>query len=137
MSNENDIKIKSLLKTIEEKRNQLGTKPKVAWKTNGIIKLENATYNINTINSIELCIEIAANLIKNRSAIKEAHLFLEVEYKEDDSISDTLSDIKLRANIIRWDIEKKKLQAMESKLKDLRSVDAKTEDALSEIAGSL
>ena len=44
MSNENDIKIKSLLKTIEEKRNQLGTKPKVAWKTNGIIKLENATY---------------------------------------------------------------------------------------------
>jgi hypothetical protein len=137
MANENDTKIKTLLKAIEDKKEKLGSKPKAAWKTNGVVKTETVTTNINTINSISVCIELASSLMQKKLATKSACEFLGIEYKEDDAVSDSLSDLKLRCQIINWDLEKKKLQEMESKLKDLRSLDAKTEDSLSEIANLL
>ena len=53
------------------------------------------------------------------------------------SFNEWVHDLKLRASIIKWDVEKKKLNKLESKLKDLRSDDAKTEDSLSDIMSEL
>jgi hypothetical protein len=52
-------------------------------------------------------------------------------------VNDALHDVKLRVEIIKWDNEKKKLSAMEKQLKDLRSEDLKTEDALSALEKEL
>jgi len=54
-----------------------------------------------------------------------------------DSLEDWFHDLKLRASMITWDLEKKKLNTLETKLSDLRSEDAKTEDALTGIMQEL
>lgn len=129
MATQNDAKIKELLNQIEQKKTQMGTKPRASWRTNGVIN----EYNINTINSIGVCILLAAELLNQKKLRVEACEFLGVESVDHSGIDDALEDIKLRAQIIKWDEEKKKLSALESKLKNLRSEDAKTEDALADI----
>lgn len=136
MASANDTKIKSLLEAIESKKKAMGTKPKATWETNGVINGR----NINTINSVDVCVELASALMMTKGYYEQACDFLDVEVVESEAvkgINDALTDVKLRAKIIQWDAEKKKLQAMEKKLKDLRSEDAKTEDALGDIAGAL
>jgi hypothetical protein len=136
MGTENDKKVKDLLAQIEKKRQELGTKPKAAWKTNGVLRGK----NINTINEIGACISETSQLLLEREGIKKACDFLGVQEQKSAEASwldDALDDLKLRAQIVVWEGEKKKLQAMEAKLKDLRSNDAKTEDALGDIAEAL
>jgi len=136
MANDNDKKIKDLLTAIETKRKALGSKPKAQWKTNGVLE----STNINTINSLDKCVFLASRLLQERSVTKEACEFLGVPQQDSERsswINDALDDVKLRTQIIKWEAEKKKLQAMESKLKDLRSEDAKTADALADIASAL
>ena len=136
MSN-NDAKIKTLLATIEAKRSNLGTKPKAVWRTNGILKFNDGTLaNINALTHTDKCVEAVAFLLKEQSFRKEAAKLLEVEYT-DQSIDDYVQDFKLRVAILKWETEKRKLEALESKLKDLRSEDAKTSDAISEIMSDL
>lgn len=128
----NDEKIKNLLSEIENKHKSLGQKPASgSWKTNGVI---NGT-NINTINSIDKCVAILTDILAKSNSIKEACKLLGI----DDSVyiaeyNDACSDITKRASVIKWDLESKKLKILEEKLKDLRSQDLKTEDALSDIA---
>lgn len=141
----NDIKIKALLEKIDLQKEKLGEKPKGLWKTNGILKVLGANYsvnsvNINTINSINMCIELVTKVLLERSHCIEAHKFLEVPEGASTrglELNDMLDDIKLRSKMIKWDSEKKKLERLESQLKDLRSEDAKTEDSLADIAKSL
>jgi hypothetical protein len=52
-------------------------------------------------------------------------------------IEDALADLKLRVEMLQWDLEKKKLTTLEKQLKDLRSEDLKTEDALESIVRDL
>ena len=135
MPNENDKKIKELLKAAEKKKAELGVKPKPHWKTNGIINKN----NINTLNNVDAIVSVATDLILEKEGLLKAHKFLEVAEptKRMEFIENALDDLKLRVDIIKWDAEKKKLQAMEKKLKDLRSADAKTEDELSELTSLL
>ena len=137
MANENDKKIKDLLAAIDKKRKALGIKPKFHLKTNGII----AGTNINTVNSIDKCIALAAGLLQEKSSIDAARQYLGIPEEKNDEFSTTitngLEDLKLRVQVINWEVEKKKLQGMENKLKDLRSNDAKTEDALNDLASLL
>jgi len=135
MATENDKKIKELLAQTDKKRTELGTKPKAVWKTNGVLRGK----NINTINDISVCVSEAATYLLDRDSIKNACEFLGVEQNKSDisQLNDALDDLKLRVQMIVWDGEKKKLQAMEAKLKDLRSHDAKTDDALADIEASL
>lgn len=135
MANNNDNKIKTLLQAIENKKKAMGTKPKATWETNGIIDGQ----NINTINSIDKCVILASAIISKKNALIEACNYLNVEKDISSMIEaeNSLTDLKLRVEIIKWDLEKKKLQIMEKKLKDLRSEDAKTEDALSDISADL
>ena len=140
MVQENDKKIKDLLAAVASKKKELGTKPKGNWKTNGLLQTDSGKVNLNTINSTDVCVELAALLLQKRSFTKEACELLGVPEKNSKSakaINEALDDLKLRAQMIAWDAEKKKLQAMEAQLKDLRSTDAKTEDALASIASSL
>jgi len=138
MANENDVKIKTLLEAIEAKKIEMGSKPKSQWKTNG--QIGESKVNINTINSIEKCIYLCAEVLQQKSCYSEACLALGVQEKEStaiDLINDTIHDLKLKVSIIQWDLEKKKLSSMEEKLKDLRSQDLKTEDALADIKSNL
>jgi hypothetical protein len=133
MANQNDAKIKALLQSIEKKKEQMGTKPKPAWKTNGVIDER----NINTINSIDVCIAMVSQLIGKKETYDKACEFLGINKDSSPDIDDALSDLKVRTQMVQWDIEKRKLTAMETQLKNLRSEDAKTEDALSDIAKDL
>ena len=139
MMAKNDEKIKEFLTKIISKKTSLGAKPKANYKTNCIIKLadDDRGVNLNTINSVDKCINLAAKAFLNKSMYSEACKFLEVPAKDSSKLSETndiLDDLKLRTKMIVWEIEKKNLGAMENKLKDLRSEDAKTEDALSDIS---
>lgn len=133
MANQNDNKIKELLKSIEQKKEKMGAKPKPSWKTNGIV----AERNINTINSVDVCVELASQLIGKKESYDKACDFLGVKKESNTDIDDSLSDLKVRVQIIQWDIEKRKLNAMELQLKNLRSEDAKTEDELDDIVKAL
>ena len=133
MANQNDNKIKELLKSIEQKKEKMGAKPKPSWKTNGIV----AERNINTINSVDVCVELASQLIGKKESYDKACEFLGVKKESNTDIDDSLSDLKVRVQIIQWDIEKRKLNAMELQLKNLRSEDAKTEDELDDIVKAL
>jgi hypothetical protein len=141
MANDNDKKIKGLLTAIESKKKGLGTKPKPQWKTNGVLKIGSESgININTINSTDKCVWLVSQLLQEMSFAKEACKFLglpEQDSKHLELFNDALDDLKLRTQIVVWEAEKKKLQGMEAKVKDLRSTDAKTEDALADIAASL
>ena len=132
----NDKKISDLLSAIQLKKSALGVKPKASWKTNGILKLDKDNHiNINTVNLIETCVNTVALLLAEKSFRKEASELLGVAYS--DPNEDYVNDFKLRAAMITWDMEKRKLDALESQLKDLRSEDAKTADALSDIIQKL
>jgi hypothetical protein len=134
MSTQNDAKIKALLQSIEQKKEQMGSKPKPVWQTNGVIEER----NINTINSIDVCVEIASKIIGKKQAYISACSFLGVAAEDyGGDIDDALLDLKLRVKIIQWDTEKKKLSALEKQLKDLRSEDLRTEDALADITKDL
>ena len=133
MVNENDKKIKALLSATEAKRKELGTKPKPVWKTNGVIE----STNINTINSTDKCVVLASRLMLEMSSTRDACEFLGVPLKGSEHagyLKDALDDLKLRAQIVLWEAKKKELQTLEKRLKDLRSSDAKTEDALADIS---
>ena len=132
MANQNDDKIKALLQSIEDKKSKMGTKPRAVWQTNGVI----GEKNLNTISSIDVCVELAAQLMGRRDSIAEACRYLGVSRDVKD-IEEALADLKLRVQIIQWDLEKKKLTVMESKLKELRSEDLRTADALDEISKDL
>jgi len=140
MSN-NDVKIKDMLSVIKDKRKALGEKPKASWKTNGVFKSDKGHTNINTVTHLDGCVDIVCFLMVEKDIRKKACDFLEVASVEPRYsgylIEDWLQDIKLRVAMLNWDIEKKKLGVLEIKLKDLRSEDAKTGDALSDIMSEL
>lgn len=135
MANKNDEQIRRLLSSIEEKKIQIGTKPKATWLTNGVIEER----NINTITSISDCVAIVSKLLGKKEDCVNACKFLgileELDYIQE--IDNSLSDLQLRTQMIKWDIEKKKLNVLETQLKNLRSADAKTEDELESIVKTL
>lgn len=135
----NDTKIRSLLTAIETKRNALGAKPRTVLLSNGILKdiPGHTTVNLNTLNDMDKVVSVTAEVLRRKSARNQAEEFLGVEQSSTSDLDNYLTDLKMRASIIQWQAEDKKLKAMESQLKDLRSEDAKTEDALADIAALL
>lgn len=133
----NDEQISTLLKSIETKKAAIGVKPRGAWKTNAIFKYDEKNHlNLNTINQIDVCVEAVAFLLQKQTFRKQAADLLGVKL-DDPTNEDYLHDFKLRASMIAWENEKRKLDALEQKLKDLRSEDAKTADAISDIMEEL
>lgn len=134
----NDAKITELLKSIETKKSQLGAKPKARWLTNGIIVVDGTTHNINTINTINKCVEIVASILNKTKNVKEAQELLGVcETNTFSDLEDTVTDLKLKCSIIKYDLDLSTINKLEKQLKDLRSEDAKTADAISDIEAFL
>lgn len=138
----NDSKIKDLLEVIASKKKELGEKPRASWKTNGILKKGNDGYtNINTITDVNVCVSSVAFLLSEKYFQEESSKLLGIPCPEfvwnGASFEDWVHDFKLRVSMLTWDIGKKKLNSLESKLSDLRSEDAKTADAISNIMKEL
>jgi hypothetical protein len=138
----NDEQIKKLLGSIKEKRNKLGTKPKLSLKTNGLLKTDDGYgININTVNTVEACIVAVATIVVDRDAKSEAAKLLDVDYEAPKyngfPLEDWIEDFKVRASVLKWKAEDMKIKTLEKKLKDLRSEDLRTADALDDIASEL
>lgn len=137
----NDNAIKKLLIQIEEKKVQLGNRPRAVWLTNGIFKRNSQNYyNIN-ISDEERCVNLLTILLKEKGFTQQAYDLLNItfiELKWDGfTFEEWLHDLKMRVSILLWQKEKAKLNKLEEKLNILRSVDAKTEDAISDIVKEL
>ena len=138
----NDEQIQKLLGVITTKRDALGKRPQMRLKTNALFKTyEGKTINLNTVNSLDGCINAVATIIGARDAYVEAAKLLEVDYESPNyngfPVKDWIDDFKLKASIITWATGDKKIKTLESTLKNLRSEDLKTADALADIAGDL
>jgi hypothetical protein len=135
MAGKNDKKIKEYLTLIEAQKQSLGTKPRASWLTNGLLKYNGEAVNINTVMSVEKCVEIVSHLLKEQYFNDKAYAYLGLDPASADS--GYLQDFKLRAAMLVWDNKNAKLKALEAKLKELRSEDAKTSDAISDIMSQL
>lgn len=138
----NDVKIEQYRKTIEEKRIELGEKPRAHYTTNALLKLPEAglTCNLNLLNTIPACVDITQQLLMHTQFRDKANELLgtNVPYVIGNyTVEQWVADIKIRVSIIEWEAGNKKLQAMDKKLADLRSNDAKTADAIGDIAKEL
>lgn len=134
----NDDKIKQLLSKIEADKKSLGKKPKVSLNTNGLFRFDNSNhFNLNTVSDSGYLVRALGFLLEKESTQKEAAKRLGVEGYVFDwkgySLQDWEHDFKLKAEAITYGVKQKKLAALQKKLKDLRSEDAKTDDALGEI----
>lgn len=141
MSN-NDLKIKALLETINIKKNELGQKPRISYKTNGVFKFENNDFfNINTIVDTQRLVDALSYLLIRQEFNNSAAKMLGVKPKELQwngyTLQEWVDDFKTRASIVAWESKKKELEAFEAKLKKLVSEDTRTAMEIDEIAGLL
>lgn len=140
MPTNNDAQIKELRTKIDAKRAELGEKPRLSYETNGVLPLDGNKFNLNTLRDLAACVDLASQLIVRKEAQDKANEVLGTNVQIDFgsyTIDQWLRDIKLRVSQMNWEHENKKLQAMDAKLADLLSEDAKTAEALSNIAGEL
>ena len=136
----NDLRIKEMLAKVEAQRKDLGEKPKVSWKTNGIFKYDDRKYlNINVATETDL-IESLAFLYKCDSYRNAAILELGINSSELQEfhfngypIKDYVEDFKTRISVMKWEKKKNLLSITEKRLKDLVSEEAKTEMELDDI----
>ena len=136
----NDKKIEEYRKKIEDKRSQLGKRPKVNLETNGLIKLPSTTININTLSTERACFDVATSLAQIQLGMNQANEWLDTSFDimpQGESLSDYIKDIKQKIAIIRWDSEKRKLNEMDAQLEILLSNDAKVTNSINDIAKNL
>lgn len=137
MSRNNDAVIKELLQKVEEQKNGLGTRTKVAWVTNGIFKRDaNSFFNLNTVVDVSVLANALGFLISQEGAFHEAckRLGVKSEYKWDGyTVEDWEEDFRTRISIIEYDKRKKTLDATRQKLNSLVSEETRTENELEEI----
>lgn len=142
MATKNDDKIKGLLSKVEEQQKGLGVKPRAQWQTNGIFKYKDGTFfNLNTVREAAPLIEALSYLLGNEAtraeAAKRLGLVPALHVHDSYPISDWEKDFRLRLDIVAYEGRKAQLEETQKKLKALRSEDAKTEDALSDIENLL
>ena len=134
-----DEKIQTLLKTIENKKEKMGKRPRATLHTNGLFLMPNDDrYNLNTISDEEVLIEMLRVLLMNKSYRDEACKRLGVEDVKEFTwqgftLDDWEHDLKLRASMVMWDKENKKLALLEKKLKELVSEETKTQMEIDDI----
>lgn len=137
MSN-NDTKIKALLETISAKKDALGPKPRISYKTNGVFKYENNDFfNINTIVDPQKLVDALSYLLIKQNFNDVAANLLSVPHKvlqwNGYSMDEWCEDFKTRLSVVSWEA-KKELEAAELKLKKLVSEDTRTAMEIDEIA---
>ena len=139
---QHDEKIKQLLNQIENQKHNLGVKPKVVLNTNGLFWFNDKEhFNINTVNNTAVFVNALGFLLEKQTTQTEAAKRLGLEKFTFDwngySLEDWEHDFKLRTDYIAYTAKQKNLQALEKKLMDLRSEEAKTADVLDTIEKTL
>lgn len=139
----NDKQIEQYRQTVETKRTELGTEPRPAYATNQLIQLDpfdSKKLNLNLLNSVEKCVETVRLIMLQAQAQDAANQALgtNIQLKIGGYTTDEwIGDIKSRLEVIEWKAEKVKLDAMDKKLSELLSEDAKKAKAIEDIAGEL
>lgn len=139
----NDKKIEQYRQTVEAKRADLGERPRPAYATNQLLKLDpndSKKVNLNLINTPAHCVEVTRQLMVQNMAHDEANAALGTDEPfniDGYAVTQWIDDIKLRLSVIRWNAEKVKLDAMDKKLAGLLSEDAKKSKAIDDIASEL
>lgn len=136
----NDVKIKEFRVRVDAKRKALGEKPRLTYVTNALLDVDGTKVNLNTLTNEEQCVAVAGQILVASDIAARANEALDtnVTPKFGDFTADQwIADLKLRVSLIVWERQKKELAAMDNKLAALRSEDAKTSDAIADIAAQL
>ena len=136
----NDARISQYRDTSELKRKELGEKPKLAYVTNALLDLDGTKVNLNTLSTDEECVLVVSKLLSVTDMADRANAVLGTKVMPkfgDFTAAQWIEDIKLRVRVISWEAKKKKLAAMDAQLKTLMSDDAKTANAIADIAAQL
>jgi hypothetical protein len=138
----NDEKIKTLMGVVTAKTKALGTKPKINHVTNALFGYgaDQRRINLNTINDEGTFVDMLAFLLD-----KEAHYIQACKALDVDvtfgwggfTVAQWTEDFKSHVDTIQWKKRSNELAQLETKLKELRSEEAQTEDALDDIAALL
>ena len=133
MAQKNDERIMQLKKTIEEKRQELASKPtRFNPITNCLLALDKVTYNLHIDSSEMLLIKLNALLI----SAKDLEIDTSTLMISGSSLDDWIADVKANLEVQRYKAEKKKLDMLEKQLTALLSDDKQTElqiDSLEEL----
>lgn len=138
----NDDTIKNLLAKVEAQQLALGTKPRPAWRTNGIFKFDATNhFNLNTVADAKPLVEALAALLNAKGYAAEACKQLgvpEFGFKWNGyTYEEWLEDFKTRLAVVSWEEKKRQLDATKAKLSTLVSEEARTEMELEAITKSL
>lgn len=138
----NDAMIQELLAKVEAQKKVLGTKPRGTYATNGVFKFSTSDFiNINVVTDFSRLASALGFLLIQEEAFKKGCEALDVTgtFKWDGyTRNDWEDDFRMRVSIIRYDVNKKKLEAAQAKLNSLISEDARTAmelDALKDLLG--
>jgi hypothetical protein len=136
----NDDKIKELLNQLNDKKNKLGKRERHVLETNGLLKIDDKSFNINTINNPNVIVELLANLISRENNYNEAAKRLNIQSQftwNGYTIEQWETDFRNRLNVIEYDRKLKELKELENRLNSLISDDGKTSLEIDNISGVL
>jgi hypothetical protein len=128
----NDDKIKELLNQLNDKKNKLGKRERHVLETNGLLKIDDKSFNINTINNPNVIVELLANLISRENNYNEAAKRLNIQSQftwNGYTIEQWETDFRNR--------KLKELKELENRLNSLISDDGKTSLEIDNISGVL
>jgi hypothetical protein len=142
MKQKNDSKIKDLLDKVAAQKAKMGAKPRATLNTNGVFKKSESDFvNINTIRSKDVIIDYVSFLLQKEEYAQKACTLLGVPFTSPSissfTVKDWIEDFKLRLDILNWEEENKKLEALKTKLVGLVSEETKTEMELNDIESLL
>jgi hypothetical protein len=123
-----DDKIRELKEVVAKKESALGEKPKSVYKTN--LKWSNT--NILTLQ-LEGLVDLLSEVLYREEKNKEASKLLGLDDSHTSNLGDYKQDIILRGKILKYDQDKKELDAVKKKLDSLRSEELKRSDELEDL----
>lgn len=122
--NSNDKKIFDLKKKLEQKKNALGNKPVIQFKTNCAFTLFGICYNLHTMDEFEL--EMLSGWLKNLNP----EIFVNNNFK----VGDYISDITGKLTLLDYNKHLGNIKLMEKRLDDLISSETKTSIEIDKLA---
>lgn len=135
MANKNDERILELRKQIQEKKDKLGKIGRFTAITNCIVEIDGKNINLNVLDKEKL-IALAVKL--NAYLMSAKALGLAEQYKiSNNSVSDWITDIMGKLDILNKKDEEKSLSLMEAKLEKMLSDEKQVELELDAIADLL
>ena len=139
MAKANDERILELKKQIEAKKEKLGKSKRFSPITNCFIDLDGQRYNINVLQKEDLkllLVKLNSYFVSMYFYNKEEENDLKIDSLTISGygISDWMSDVENKLNMLSRKDEERKLKAMEDKLTQLLSEDKQTELQIDEIA---